>query len=154
MPGKKKNKKHGHKKEEELFLDDTLAAEVRDSEPIPEDVEDDDEFINQVRQFEKQHKKSKIVNIYELAGKPLILKNIDEQNEEVKKEFDKLISLLDKQDIIIYFQNEYSIEEKYRFIVEEVFKQDIEKDGKINHITFIYEDFHPEITDDSEEEFQ
>lgn len=153
MPIKKKNnRKRRRKKEDELLLDDNLAAEVRDSEAVAEEVEDDDEFISQVKQFEKQHKNSTIVNIYELAGKPKIFLNINPGNNRLKKEFDKLISILDGNGIIIHFHNEYSIEEKYRFLVEEVFKQDVEKDGRKNHVTFIYEDFHPEIMDDGEEE--
>ncbi len=155
MQGKKKNnKKRGREKKDVLLLDDNLAAEIRDTEAVPEEVEDDDEFISLVKQFEKQHKNSKIVNIYELAEKPKILSRINAGKNKLKKEFDKLIAILDGHGIIIHFQNEYSVEVKYRFLVDEVLKQDVEKDEKTNHITFIYEDFHPEIMDDGEEEFQ
>jgi hypothetical protein len=147
-----KNIKRKKKFSDEMSLieDDFLEIEEEaDIVPVIEEVEDNKEFLTQVRQFEKKHKNSKLVNISQLIGNSEIKDLKKVRGEQLKEEYDNLILLLDRYDIIVHFQNDYSIEEKYRFITEEIFKQDVEKS---KHISFIYEDFHPEMIDPDEEE--
>lgn len=151
MSSKKKSKKRNKDIESKKIINskDINSEDLSDS--IPEEVEDNDEFINQVKEFENTHKNSKLINIYNLIGKPAIRQNFADRN--LQKEYNKLISLLEKKGILIHFQNEYSVEIKYRFIIEEVFKQDVEAPtGKNNHINIIYEDYHPQLQDEDEEE--
>lgn len=148
----KKNIKKKKKVSDEMNLieDDFLNVdEVADDSLVIEEVEDDTEFLTQVKEFEMQHKNSKLINVFRMIGSPEFpkLKKINGTN--IKDEYARLICLLDKHNIIVHFQSDYPVEEKYRFITEEVFKQDVEKN---KHNSFIYEDFHPEMIDDEEEE--
>ena len=148
----KKNIKRKKKISDDVNLieDDFVDAdEVSDDGPVIEEAEDDTEFLTQVKEFEQKHKNSKLINVYQLLGRPGILKLKKANNAQLKAEYEKLIMLLDKHNLIVHFQNDYSLDERYRFITEEIFKQDIEKN---KHNSFIYEDFHPEMIDDEEEE--
>jgi len=148
----KKNIKRKKKISDDMNLieDDFLdAEEAADDGLVIEEVEDDTDFISQVKEFEQQHKNSKLINVFQLIGRPAVLKPKKINGTQIKSEYEKLILLLDKYNIIVHFQNDYSVEEKYRFITEEIFKQDVEKN---KHNSFIYEDFHPEMIDDEDEE--
>jgi hypothetical protein len=148
----KKNIKKKKKTSDEMNLieDDFLNVdEVADDTLVIEEVEDDTEFLTQVKEFEQQHKNSKLINVFQMIGSPDFPKPKKMNGKNLKDEYAKLIYLLDKYNIIVHFQSEYPVEEKYRFITEEVFKQDIEKDRQNS---FIYEDFHPEMIEDDEEE--
>lgn len=148
----KKNIKRKKKNSDDLNLieDDFLNIDDSPDETLViEEVEDNSEFITQVKEFEQKHKNSKLINVSQLIGNPSFPKINSFNGEGLKEEYEKLILLLDKYDIIVHFQNEYPLEEKYRFITEEIFKQDIEKN---KHISFIYEDFHPEMIDPEDEE--
>jgi len=112
-----------------------------------EEIEEDGEFIKQVKEFEKQHKKGKLVKVFSALGKPEF-KKLPLEQEVLKEEYSRLIGLLDSKKIFVHFQNEYPKEEKYRFIIEEVFNQDVGNEKT----TFVYEDFHPEFIDDEEDE--
>jgi hypothetical protein len=149
----KKNIKRKKKDSDDLNLikDDFLGVdETTDDTLMIEEVEDDNEFLTQVKEFEKKHKNSKLINVFQLIGRPGFLKAKKINGKQLKEEYKKMIFLLDRHNIIVHFQNDYSLEEKYVFITEEIFKQDVEKD---KHNSFIYEDFHPEtILDDEDEE--
>ena len=153
---KTNGKKYGltNKIMSEILTDDEDDKKLLDdntAEPVLEDVEDDSEFISKVKEFIETHKNSKLINVYKLIGKPSFLKNKKISGTQLKKEYDKLITILDKNKIIVHFQNEYPLIVKYRFVTEEIFKQDIENTKKNNvHINFIYEDFHPDMIDDDE----
>lgn len=114
--------------------------------------EDDDEFILQVEEFEKNHAKGKIVNIFNRIGKPKFIEYGKLDKAAVKDELKRIILLLDKYNIIVHFHNDYPDKEKYRFITEEIFREFAEYDKKNNHITFLYEDYHPEMADDEDDE--
>jgi hypothetical protein len=114
--------------------------------------EDDDEFILQVEEFEKNHAKGKIVNIFNRIGKPKFIEYGKLDKTAIKDELKRLILLLDKYNIIVHFHNDYPEREKYRFITEEIFREFAEYDKKNNHITFLYEDYHPEMADDEDDE--
>jgi hypothetical protein len=148
----KKNIRKKKKTSDDLNLieDDFLNIDdASDETLVIEEVEDDNEFLTQVKEFEQQHKNSKLVNVFQLIGRPNFSKIKKANGKLLKDEYEKLIYLLDKYNIIVHFQSDYTIEEKYRFITEEVFRQDVEK-AKLN--SFIYEDFHPEMIEDEDEE--
>ncbi|MDQ3022638.1 MAG: hypothetical protein M3R36_19050 [Bacteroidota bacterium] len=130
-------------REIEEMLEDEMPGEL--------DEEDDEEFIHNVEEFEKEHSKAKMISVYQKIGKPKFtdLKKIDPK--KLKDELRKLVVTLDDHNIIVHSHGEYDDKEKYRFITEEIFKEYIE-DGKKEHISFIYEDYHPEMDEDDEEE--
>ena len=67
----------------------------------------------------------------------------------------ELLSLLEKYNIMVHFKLDYNLDEKYKFIVEEVFVQGVDEENRKAVKAFVYEDFHPEINSplDEDEEF-
>lgn len=147
-------KKTGSDQEEEFDLKDDHVVEEMLSDELPGELseEDDDEFIHQVEEFEKVHTNAKMVNIFNLIGKPKFKEYTDIDKSHLNEELEKIFLHLDKFNIVVYFHNDYPEREKYRFITEEVFKEVAEYDKKHNHITFVYEDYHPEMADDDEDD--
>lgn len=112
------------------------------------DFEQNIEFIKQVEEFEKHHKNAKLITVYKYIGEPEI-PEISHEKKITKEEYDSVLDLLDTHRIYIHFQDEYTLDIKYKFLIEEIFKQEIEDISGTNlHITFVYEDFHPEIEED------
>ena len=151
-PGKKKTNKISEF--DEYYHEDVEDFEEPEEDGNYEEVEDNREFMKQVKEFEKQHEGSKIVNVYNIIGKPAFKKCDELDNDSLEEEYKKILSLLDNQNIVVHFQSEYPLSDKYRFITEEIFAQDVENvEDTSLHINFIYEDFHPEMYEDDEEEF-
>jgi hypothetical protein len=137
--------------EEELEF--TLNEHEDDEEIITADTDDENLFLEEIKKFEKEHKKSRIVNVYKLINKPKFQKLVDIDNKFLKEQYEKIILLLDEKNIIVHFKNDYPLKEKYRFITEEIFNQDVEDVSCSNlHINFIYEDFHPEMDEDEDDD--
>lgn len=138
--------------EEYELKDDNKIEEMLEAEMHGEiSEEDDEEFIQHVEEFEKGHSKSKIVNIFNRIGKPKFRDFSKLDSASVKEELKRIILLLDKYNIIVHFHNDYPDREKYRFITQEIFKEFAEYDKK-HHITFLYEDYHPEMAEDEDDE--
>lgn len=139
--------------EEPELKDEHEIEEMLEEEMHGElDEEDDEEFIHNVKEFEKEHSKAKMINIYNKIGKPKFSNIKKLEPGIVKEELKKLILLLDKYNIIVHFHNDYPEKEKYRFITEEIFKEVVEDDKKHHHVAFVYEDYHPEMDDEDEED--
>lgn len=122
----------------------------------PEEEDEDiyeSEFFNSIKQFDKKNKKLKLIKVYELIGSPRLLSVKQIKRNALKNEYDKLIELLTLNNIFVHFKNDYSLSEKYSFIVKEIMEQEVEnlKDTNL-HINFIYEDFHPDLDNIEEEE--
>lgn len=150
---KKKKPEEDSEFDEYVLPEDGSANEEFTGEKNPGNLnEDDDEFILQVEEFEKNHAKGKIVNIFNRIGKPKFIEYGKLDKTAIKDELKRLILLLDKYNIIVHFHNDYPEREKYRFITEEIFREFAEYDKKNNHITFLYEDYHPEMADDEDDE--
>ncbi len=144
------------------FIDDTdnpkppvdeneLEVRLADEMLGESDVEDDEEFIQEIEKFKKEHSNSKIVSVHKKLGKPKIAEFSKLAPDAVKAELRKLIQLLDEHKIIVHFQNDYSDKEKYRFITAEIFNEVVDITSK-QPVKFIYEDYHPEMDDDDDEE--
>ena len=143
---------------DELMEGDSLMAEddeFEDEELIGEIDEEDEE--KEVMKHLKDYGKTKeisIISVFEKIGSPKCPPVDKISPDDFAEEYGKLIALLDTHNIIVHFKNDFPIKEKYRFIVEEVFKQDVEdfKKSKVQ-VSFIYEDFHPEMDEDDGEDF-
>lgn len=150
---KKKKPEEDSEFDEYVLPEDGSANEEFTGEKNPGNLnEDDDEFILQVEEFEKNHAKGKIINIFNRIGKPKFIEYGKLDKTAIKDELKRLILLLDKYNIIVHFHNDYPEREKYRFITEEIFREFAEYDKKNNHITFLYEDYHPEMADDEDDD--
>ena len=149
---KVKKKLHEDDEEDNVLKDEREIEEMLEEEMLGElDEEDDDEFINKVEEFKKGHSNAKMITVYKKIGKPKYteLKKLDPK--KLKDELRRLIVALDNYNIIVHSHGEYDDKEKYRFITEEIFKEFVEDDKK-KHITFVYEDYHPEMDDDDDDE--
>ncbi len=149
---KVKKKLHEDDDEDHVLKDEREIEEMLEEEMLGElDEEDDDEFINKVEEFKKGHTKVKMISVYKKIGKPKFteLKKLDPKI--LKDELRRLIVALDNYNIIVHSHGEYDDKEKYRFITEEIFKEFVE-DEKKKQITFVYEDYHPEMDDDEDDE--
>lgn len=102
------------------------------------------QWLDQIQQFEDAYTNSKRVLIYDFIGKP-ICKVVNEIPEsEIKFELNKITDLLGEKAIGIDTICQVDDRELYRFITEELFKEEID-DIKIEGMThnYIYEEFHP-----------
>lgn len=119
----------------------------------PEDNEkystDDEELLEEEKKLLSKKPRAKLVSVYELIGKPGKYSkdgNID------KKKYLELLSLIEKHNVLVHFNSEYTIKEKYEFITNEVFAQFVENDkGKTSKV-FVYEDYHPDKYSEIEDE--
>ncbi len=150
----KKDKNHNnrkHRKEEDGFIDDDNLIDKSDDKYTT----DEDEFLDEVNKLTQGRKKSKLKTVYELIGKP-VKYSITKLNAGIDKNlYVELLSLLEKYNVMVHFKQDYNLEERYRFIVEEVFLQGVDEEDKKAVKAFVYEDFHPEIISplDEDEEF-
>ncbi len=133
---------------DEKELEERLADEMLGET----DVEDDEDFIQEVEKFKKEHSNSKIISVYNKIGKPKIADYSKLSPELLKTELRNLIAVLDDNNIIVHFHNDYTDREKYRFITNEIFDEVVDSTSK-HCVKFIYEDYHPEADDDDEEDF-
>lgn len=151
---KEKNGRKNIGKEHEenpYYLDEEIYNTGTDEEIL--NPEDDPDFINQIEQFEKNFKNSKLIKIYDLIGRPGIKKSEKLSEGNMKEELVKLFGLLDSKKVLVHFKNEYPLTEKYHFIVNEILNQVVEDvSGTHLNINFIYEDFHPDADMDEGEE--
>lgn len=134
------------------IIGDKEIDDMLNNESLGElDAEDDDEFIQQVEEFKKEHSKSKLAKVYVYIGSPKFIELKKLNKKDIKDELRKLIVALDKKNIIVHSHGDPDDREKYRFITEEIFNEEIEV-KKNQHITFVYEDYHPEMDDSDEDE--
>jgi len=101
-------------------------------------------WLDHIQQFEDAYANNKQILIYDFIGKP-ICKSVNEIPEtEIKFELNKILNLLGEKAIGIDTICEVNDRELYRFITEELFKEEID-DIKIEGMThhYIYEEFYP-----------
>ncbi len=153
MIDKKRNSKSKKNRQDD---DDILKP---DEEAIEEDADDgdggydEDEFINQVSELNRNRRKVKMKTVFQILGGPKKYLSVRSNGSVSKQLYTELLASLEEKGIMVHFKLDYPIEEKFRFITEEVFNEGVEDLGKKNHINFIYEDFHPEkLADDDEDE--
>jgi len=154
MQSKKTHNKNSKKQVKPLkppIDEDELEERLTEEMHGERDVEDDENFIQEVEKFKKEHCKSKVVTIFNKIGKPKVVDCSVLSPDKTKEELRKVIVLLDEHNIIVHFHNDYTDKEKYRFITGEIFNEAVETNSK-NHISFIYEDFHPEMDEEDDVE--
>ena len=140
-----------NKKNEDDFIDDDNLVDKSDDKYTT----DEDEFLDEVNKLTKGKKNLRLKTVFELIGKPKDY-NLLKLTSGIDKDFYlRLLSLLEKYNVMVHFKLDYKLEEKYRFIVEEVFSQGVDEENKKAVKAFVYEDFHPEIISplDEDEEF-
>lgn len=119
-----------------------FGGDFAGSEHLPPDVEN--AFLRQINKFHQMHDKAGMIRIYDFIGEPLYNHVHDLSDREVPKELKKLRKLLARKGIVVDTLSGVSDRELYRFITEEVFKQEIQNIRMPNWtIHLIYEEFYP-----------
>ena len=144
---RRKDKKKEKNTSLEQF-DEDIMNEPEDNEKYSTD---DDELFEEEKKLLRKRPKAKLISVYDLIGKP---KKYSKDGNVDKKKYIELLALIEKHNVLVHFNNEYTTKEKYDFITNEVFAQFVENDkGKTSKV-FVYEDYHPDkYTEIDEEEF-
>ena len=119
------------------------AFQMDSSEALPPDIEN--QFLRNILAFEESYNKGDFVTVYDRIGKP-DYKSVEEQEAtELKESVQQLLELLNQHQINLDFSyGPYDDATVYRFITEELFNQEVEKDPVDGMIMgYIYEEFHP-----------
>lgn len=119
-----------------------FGGDFTGSEHLPPEVEH--VFLKQISKFHQLHDKAEMIRIYDFIGAPLYNHVHDLSEKEIKKELKKLLALLKKKGIVVETLSGVSDKEMYRFVTEEIFKQEIQNIRMPNWlIHMLYEEFHP-----------
>ena len=112
------------------------------AEDIPPDIEN--QFLKQIISFHKLHDNSKMTTVYKFIGEPEYNHVHDLSDKGIAKELKLLMKTMEKNGIALSVLAQTDKREFYRFITEELFKQEIE-DIKVKGWMhqFVYEDFYP-----------
>jgi hypothetical protein len=119
-----------------------FGGDFAGSEHLPPEVEH--VFLKQINKFHQLHDKAGMIKIYDFIGAPLYNHVHDLSDKEIKKELKKLLALLRKKGIVVETLSGVGDKEMYRFVTEEIFKQEIQDIRMPNWtIHMLYEEFHP-----------
>jgi len=119
-----------------------FGGDFTGSEHLPPEVEH--LFLKQINRFHQLHEKAEMVRIYDFIGSPLYNHVHDLSEKEIKKELKKILTLLRKKGIVVETLSGIDDKEMYRFVTEEIFKQEIQNIRMPNWtIHMLYEEFHP-----------
>lgn len=119
------------------------AFQMDSSAALPPDMEN--EFLKNILAFEASYNRGDFVTVYDRIGKP-VYKSAEEMNaSEIKEAVQQLLELLSQHQISLDFTDgPYDDDTIYRFITEELFNQEVEKDPVDGMMMgYIYEEFHP-----------
>jgi hypothetical protein len=119
------------------------AFQMDSSEALPPDVEN--QFLKNILAFEESYNKGDFVTVYDRIGKPDYKSAAEMEAAELKDSVQQLLELLNQHQINLDFTDgPYEDATVYRFITEELFNQEVEKDPVDGMIMgYIYEEFHP-----------
>lgn len=147
----KKPQKKNKKNKEELSTENELlklkmmaefGGNFMGNDEIPPEVEN--KFLKQITKFHKLQENASLVQVYKFIGEPEYDHVNDLSDKEVRSALKKIVRLLVKHQIVVDVLSEVGEREFYRFITEELFKQEVQNIRMKGWMTqFIYEDFHP-----------
>lgn len=115
---------------------------MKSSGDLPPEIEN--QFLKQVMAFETNQGSGEEVTVFERIGKPDFKKVEDMKSAEISVELDRLNDLLEANGIMLNVcDGPYDDAVIYKFITEELFLENVEKEFVENTIcNFIYEEFH------------
>ena len=124
-------------------IEDKYSASFSDGESeAPPEIES--QFLRHVEEFELQYENAERVTVRQLVGNPDVAKLEEIPADQLKEKLEAVLECLAEQNVAIAFLCDVPLEERYRFISEELL--DTETDNiTIEGMThnFIYEEFHP-----------
>lgn len=114
----------------------------RVAENVPPEMEAD--FLSYVEEFERQWENRRTITVRKFLNEPDVRPFNEIPEHELAAELARLTAIMHDYDVRLDFICPVSDEIAYRFIVDELFDQEID-DIRIDGMThaFIYEEFHP-----------
>lgn len=112
------------------------------SNELPPEIES--EFLNNIMAFENAYQTTKRIVLYDFLDKPSYRRVEDLMDDEIADELNRLVGLMNEQQVCLETLCDVDDRELYRFITEELFLEEID-DMHIPGMnsTYIYEEFHP-----------
>ena len=136
-------KRENEIKKLKLMLEYGMKVPVESlNKDIPPQVES--QFLDNVMEFEKAFHHSERIMIYDFIGKPDYRKSESIPDSEITVELDRIMQLLNENQISLDTLCEVDDRVLYHFITEELFLTETDNmkiKGMISHFT--YEEFHP-----------
>jgi hypothetical protein len=126
-----------------LKLDLVHGMSLSDTSAL--DVEIENHWLNSIYgNFEHLVKDAKKIKVYEFIGKPVFTKVEELSATEISEVLQQLRSTMREKGVVLNCKCEYECKQIYKFIVEELFNQEIDDisiEGIVHH--FNYEEFYP-----------
>jgi hypothetical protein len=116
--------------------------------PLPPEVEN--EYLDQVIEFERQYKTGGVTTVRHFIGNPPIRRIDQIRPGELRNELRWLTEMLNSNNIEVHFSRPVPDLELYRFVTEELLDYPIDN-VRITGMThaFVFEEFHPETGSDA-----
>lgn len=115
---------------------------MSDTSGLPPEVEN--QWLNNIYNFEKHFKEVGRAKVYDLLGRPSFIKYDVLTESQVHQELLRLLALMAEKRIALDCCCEYPEVVIYRFLTEELFEHEADAffmEGMVHH--FLYEEFHP-----------
>lgn len=136
---RKENEKKREKLISETGCEFFVTEEGKKLNPVIEN-----QFLNNIEEFEKAYDNCRQIALYDFIGRPAYRNAADIPDDEIDSELQKMLSILNENNISLDCLCDVDDRELYRFITEEFFKHEMD-DVRIKGMMhcFIYEEFHP-----------
>ncbi|MCB0060960.1 MAG: hypothetical protein KDE19_02550, partial [Caldilineaceae bacterium] len=109
---------------------------------LPVDVEA--EWLDYVEEFERQFESAGRISVREYLGYPIVVSLSTIAPQHLNAELNQLLEFMYLHGVAVHFLSDVDDGEAYRFIVEELFEEEIDDIRIPGMMTnFIYEEFHP-----------
>lgn len=130
-------------------LEIKFGAKFSKSSNISPEIES--EWLNQIEQYEKQCNNAKSITVWQYLDKPAFKKVDELTSNELADEYERLLKLMENNNVVLETLCKVDKIELYRFITEELFFHEMDNiriKGMTTHFT--YEEFHPNAENDIE----
>ncbi|KAF0138528.1 MAG: hypothetical protein FD122_3774, partial [Stygiobacter sp.] len=110
------------------------------------------EWLDNIKEFESLHEDAKMVTVHKFVGSPVFKPLNEIPTHQVHDELEKALEYLSEHNVDVDFLAEVSDAEAYRFVTEELMRQetdDIHMDGWTTN--YIYEEFYPNLELDAKQ---
>ncbi len=119
-----------------------FGVDIKETENMNPAVENI--WLNNILKFERAVMKNEKVTIAELLGNPVFKKVNEIPDKNISEELIRLMDILKSKNVVINSVAGVEDREMYRFITEELVKEETESNMPENMILcFIYEEFYP-----------
>lgn len=145
----KEERLHAENELLKLKLTGEFGMTSQSESPLEPELEND--FLKHMLEFEKQHEQNKAIKLIDHLGHPNFILADDLNEDQVEVELDRLLDLMESQNIRLDVCEDYDSIVIYKFLTEELFEEEIYPmniPGMFHH--FIYEEFHPNHKKDIE----